>query len=542
MSHEALKHLLSSECRWVGIKTGAAGDSACATHAEPILSRGLPWLSLEQSIRWIGDRLFYFPSGIPRGSRVSIVSSRLSQRLDLETRWLDLLRTVTLHCDMSSDFIVVSEGSTGAHAISRAATLFARPLLRFQVADLADNATEDLLFKWLDQYASVSGGLSSSESESIASQPSPLSDVRAYPATVTRIQVSPALVGPPHGSRHGFEDLNSVPLNDRILFASASRICVLSSRFGGNIRKLLQIHLNDNERRSTPVLIASDSNGKFAQHMSLLPPGWIPWLVLPDLNNTESVPESGVSVNDEPHDDTDNNTVITQSDRGEVSIVKHQGDNAVKRTVKRKTENESNPLTQPEDWLLHWTRAGTGPWPEEPLNDYLDKLLLQAEDADHSALSTLFRIIRSQRLIASSRGIRGGYSVVAFTEVPLSEFRRRRKFRSHHRRFDFEPWGIALNRQRLSSMGARPVTYGNDQDWQQLSDTDRPYFQKSTVGRSNCVEEREWRHFGDVQLGSFLPDCLWIFANDDESCRLIRKQCPWPAIRVPDDPEGADRP
>ncbi len=129
-------------------------------------------------------------------------------------------------------------------------------------------------------------------------------------------------------------------------------------------------------------------------------------------------------------------------------------------TTSKNPALNQNPLQNPNEWLLHWTRAATGPWPGETSEEFLDALILQTETADHSAVTTLLRILSEGILRASAEGIRGSFPVVAFTGVPLQEFRKRRVFRKHRHRFDFEPWGIAIRRNSLVSLGIRPVIYG----------------------------------------------------------------------------------
>ena len=82
------------------------------------------------------------------------------------------------------------------------------------------------------------------------------------------------------------------------------------------------------------------------------------------------------------------------------------------------------PFPSREAWtyLSHTTRACAGPWPGTTEIEYLDSLLDGTVDADHSPLAALKRILTEQRLIASGRTIRGGTSVVCFTEMPSIMF------------------------------------------------------------------------------------------------------------------------
>ncbi len=203
------------------------------------------------------------------------------------------------------------------------------------------------------------------------------------------------------------------------------------------------------------------------------------------------------------------------------------------------------PFPSGEEWsfLSHTTRACAGPWPDESLARYVDSLLDGDDSADHSAVATLVRIIRQRKLIAGHRTIRGGYPMVCLTEVPLLELPHLRQFRSHRTRWDFEPFGICVRKQWLLDRGTRPVIYGNEELWDTLTETDRPFFQRnnaanmdSATGRQDIdwSEEREWRHRGDLDLsGLGISDAL-VFVPNFQSAERLAIVSPWPLTLWPD--------
>src|SRR5690606_1588616 len=128
-------------------------------------------------------------------------------------------------------------------------------------------------------------------------------------------------------------------------------------------------------------------------------------------------------------------------------------------------------------YLAHWTRRQPGPWPDESEADYVESLLVDPQARDRAPLASLLRILRMQRLIATNRLTRSVAKVVCFTACPLVDFLRRRTFRSMHARWDFEPYGVCIDRQWLIHHGARPVIYGDEATWRQMADDDRPFFQ-----------------------------------------------------------------
>lgn len=484
----------------MGLAPGAPSQLSEMTRTRtPILYRGLPGDEREHSRRWLGDRFFFFLSGLPQKRRIAPVSSRLKQRLDLEPWWFDLLRTLILRCDAAEETIVVAESTAPFLAASRAARLFGRTLLRFELPATPVCRCENDLRSWFSYCLDLMKTAGDQSADD----------------TVERVIVSPELTADLTGVDHRESEFSSLPLGDRLLFAVADRIQVLSCRANGTILELLRLHLLDRDRAQTPLLLACDESGVFPEFATKLPAGWVPWIVQPAMHPEESKETA------EGSSEVRTCVPIRQS---------------LERTTK--VENpvlNQNPLLNPNDWLLHWTRAATGPWPGETSEDFLDALILRTATADHSAVTTLLRILAEGILRASSEGIRGSFPVVAFTGVPLHEFRKRHVFRKHRHRFDFEPWGIAIRKSCLISLGVRPVIYGEDEVWGALNHEDRPLFQKATSGGATSnSEELEWRAIGDVHLSELSASDVCVFVDSADAARLVSFHSPWEVLVVPE--------
>jgi hypothetical protein len=187
-------------------------------------------------------------------------------------------------------------------------------------------------------------------------------------------------------------------------------------------------------------------------------------------------------------------------------------------------------------YLAHWTRCQPGPWPGESESEYVQSLLLNPSARDRSALATLLRIVGMRRLIGTNRLTRGETKVVCFTARPLTSFTQRRTFRPMHARWDFEPYGLCIDRHWLSRHGARAVIYGDEATWQHLAEADRPFFQHrgSNSGPSPCdwTEEHEWRHPGDIDLRRLLPSQGLLFVPDAQSATQLSAVSPWPVTII----------
>ncbi|MEK6260507.1 MAG: hypothetical protein AABP62_17965 [Planctomycetota bacterium] len=203
------------------------------------------------------------------------------------------------------------------------------------------------------------------------------------------------------------------------------------------------------------------------------------------------------------------------------------------------------PFPGADNWvyLSHTTRACPGHWPGQTLDEYLDSLLQSRSDADHAPVGTLERILLQRRLIASMRTARGGGRIVSFTASPLSRLPELRRFRRHRGRWDFEPFGLCIRQEWLMHRGARPVLYGDETAWQNLSESDRPFFQPAHSGSSTSEDadsgidwtvEREWRHVGDLDLSQLSREDALVFVPNFAAARRLSAVSPWPITLWPD--------
>ncbi len=449
------------------------------------------------------QRLLCLPDAINTRSelwcrRLSIVSSRLPRRLDLEQRWFDLFRTSVLHAVEEKHSLVVVRGTATAEIISRAAVLFGLPMVDCEFwsgRSGSSLAPED----WLE--ACHAQFLNEPESERCG-------------IPIFRIWISPEFAASDLPADRG--GLNSID-RDSIAFELSTRVVVLNCRKGGNIECAIRHHLQSSRYPVVPVIVAAETANALGPE-SGTPDGWIPWIV--DHRISSGFQNAvALKLRHGRHEEEKKCEDWEEGDLGNG----HTGD---------------DPLSHPVEWLCHWTRAAHGPWPDETQNDFLDQLILGCASADRSALAAILNIIATKKLRASSLGIRGGYAVVSLTEVPLCEFRQRRVFRKHRHRFDFEPFGIAIRKERLKLLGARPVVYGNDQDWALLNEETRPFYQKATRDSSTSnLDEQEWRVHGDILLADLPATDVVLFTDLPEQRDLLRQCTAWKVIVVPPHPD-----
>jgi hypothetical protein len=169
------------------------------------------------------------------------------------------------------------------------------------------------------------------------------------------------------------------------------------------------------------------------------------------------------------------------------------------------------------NYLFHYTRACAGPWPGETYYQYLVKLLDGHPLSGHSALETLIRIMQEGLIRANSRMVRGQAAVISWSSHPPQELFVMRKWNRALVRWTVEPYGVAIRRDILRSLGAKPAIYGSEQVYRQLDQPERYRFQLSRGEKSaSWRHEREWRVRGGLVLGRLKPDEGFVFVQTEE--------------------------
>ncbi len=322
---------------------------------------------------------------------------------------------------------------------------------------------------------------------------------RSAPPPTPRGLHWPAIVSPALASCK----CDASPLQDRLVVAAADTIVAARVRAGGYIGHLLRRRLEEGERNAAPCVLLAigadlvpESAADRLQAMGAAP------LCL----DHELLAPTGVG--------TPGSAEIRRAAGTIVSLDQFAT----------------------ADYLTHCTRHATGPWPDQSMDDYRDALILARADADHSASATLSRIVEQQRLLASGAAIRGGCGVVCFTAVELKEIQQLRTFRAHRGRWDFQPYGICIKSRWLKQHAVRPVRYGDAALWEQLPESERPFYQRRLAGRRGQIDwsvEREWRHVGELDLSELPADEAFLFVPTTGEAERLAALSRWPVVVLP---------
>ena len=187
-------------------------------------------------------------------------------------------------------------------------------------------------------------------------------------------------------------------------------------------------------------------------------------------------------------------------------------------------------LLASRDFLLHCTRASS--LQPESNRHLMNAWFTGQETHERSPIGTLKHILQGRKILAHSNSIRGRSAVVCFSDHSLNDLSHLRKYQPHRRRWDFEPVGVAIHRDALAHVGARPVLYGDDATWNSMNDSDRPFFQTSTGrrGKHDWTRESEWRVLGDVHLDELPPAAIYVFVESRQHIDAIANLSCWSVV------------
>jgi len=184
------------------------------------------------------------------------------------------------------------------------------------------------------------------------------------------------------------------------------------------------------------------------------------------------------------------------------------------------------------DMLIHWTKGAYGPWTGEVEADYFEAITLSEFGNPRDGLATLAFIALSGILRGAGRMIREGEPVISFTELNPKELLNKIEYKSYLKRWNYEPYGIAISAETLKRLGAKKVIYGSKELYEQLTPEQKPYYQFNGKPEtenetfSGWESESEWRLTGDLDLMSIMKEITLITPFEYEAAAL-RESMPY---------------
>jgi hypothetical protein len=216
---------------------------------------GLPD-SAFQTVGVLDQFLTWHPRILPKGTSISISSSRLNQKLDQQTDWFDALRTLAVQVAREPKFLVTSAGTTTNDFIERVSELFDIPLVEFTL--FPDNPTDE----WFKQ-------------------------IRNHDQPDNRATIFYKL-------RDDFVPAPRSPNVNDLLIQSAATSVLLSVRKGGHIENAVRHRLKHSPNPATRLLINRSLTTKSVE-TTLLESGATAWWLYEPAGSTT------FSMHDIPH-------------------------------------------------------------------------------------------------------------------------------------------------------------------------------------------------------------------------------------------------
>lgn len=162
------------------------------------------------------------------------------------------------------------------------------------------------------------------------------------------------------------------------------------------------------------------------------------------------------------------------------------------------------------DYLIHWTRTSNRAWPDERAIDYY-RDVFDSTVYPRSAFDTLVRIVKTGKIIASSRHMPGSIATVSFSALSPEEVVPLMRWRARYHQMTFEPYGIGVKQGAAEKAGFMPVYYYNKSGG--VPGRVPVWLTQSSGIKTDWRTEREYRSRGDFCLDKIPPDRFIIFTR-----------------------------
>ncbi len=306
-------------------------------------------------------------------------------------------------------------------------------------------------------------------------------------------------------------EMRTLPIHDRALFALADIVFVLALKTGGKIARLADERAKLEVRECSSVILP-DSSGELTS----------PLFARRKMDGKDSHP-----------------AIRSGSTALEVESVAVPDPRPHSATIRPVTYQpiisaRSIPAVfEPGRFLAHCTRARRGAWPDQTSEAYLDSILNGTHEYPATTLSSLARILKTGVLFATSALKRGDLPSVSFSARNLLDLLSLRRYERHLGRWDWEPYGLLIDRTVLIDLGAQAVTYRLKSNSKQTLEGDsltQP-FAVDGSGRDWRVEE-EWRMMSNCLLANIPTNRAYVFVLDARAARSIQHLSRWPVLVV----------
>jgi len=165
------------------------------------------------------------------------------------------------------------------------------------------------------------------------------------------------------------------------------------------------------------------------------------------------------------------------------------------------------------DYLTHYTRSSYISWPGENAACFYRDLFRAGDRYPRNGLESLKHIISTRKIWGTFYHIRGGFKVVSFTELPPDEAVGLIRWRPRYVRWNFEPYGVAIEKDCARRLGIRRVIYAPPEEYDKLSREDKPFYQNPGEKGGDWKPEKEWRFPGNLDLCGIPPEAIRVLVR-----------------------------
>lgn len=174
------------------------------------------------------------------------------------------------------------------------------------------------------------------------------------------------------------------------------------------------------------------------------------------------------------------------------------------------------------DYIIHWTRASNGPWPNETKFEFYSQIF-NSNSYPRTGQDTLQRIVKSKIILASSRNMPGHTPTVSFSGLLPVETIKLMKWRARYNQMSFEPYGIGIEKTVAFAKGIKEVNYFDSQ--KNTPPVSVPQWLTQSSGRiTDWRSEKEYRHLGDFDLSKLPDDKLVLFCRNKTEALILEDE------------------
>jgi len=113
------------------------------------------------------------------------------------------------------------------------------------------------------------------------------------------------------------------------------------------------------------------------------------------------------------------------------------------------------------------------------------------EDLKLTSENVFDKIVREGKLLGSTQNIRGNYKCICFSETPINAIGQ--IIAQKDEKFHYGAFGFLFRKKFLFELGARPVYYQPDSDFDLLPEELKYRHVRFDVDKADWTWEREWR-------------------------------------------------